>query len=75
MPPEEVIAKVFGVPLIDVTDDTSNTTVSTWDSLAHITLILELEATYRVSLLPEEVFNMTSVASIKKVLGSRGINW
>lgn len=75
MPPEEVIAKVFGVSLAEVSDDTSNTTVGSWDSLAHIILITELEATYSVSLSPDEIFNMTSVASIKRVLSTHGAIW
>jgi acyl carrier protein len=61
MRPEEIIAKVFDVPVSEVTDDTSNKTIKAWDSLGHLTLILELESAYRVSLSPEEVFTMVSV--------------
>jgi acyl carrier protein len=75
MPPEEVIAKVFGVSLTEVSDDTSNKTVGSWDSLAHIILITELEATYGVSLSPGEIFNMTNVAAIKQVLNTHGVTW
>lgn len=75
MQPEEVIAKVFGMPPTEVTDDTSNKTVSTWDSYGHLTLILELEATYRLSLSPDEVLNMINVKCIKQTLASHGVTW
>lgn len=75
MAPEEIVAKVFGMTPTEVTDDTSNRTVGTWDSLGHITLILELEATYGVSLLPDELFEMTNVASIKQILSTYGVTW
>jgi acyl carrier protein len=75
MRPEEVIAKVFGVPVSEVTDDTSNKTIRAWDSLGHLTLVLELESTYRVSLSPEEVFNMTNVKSVKRTLADHSVIW
>ena len=75
MQPEEVIAKVFGMPVAEVNDDTSNKTVGAWDSYGHLTLVLELEATYDVSLSPEEVFNMISVRSVKETLAAHGVTW
>ena len=75
MRPEEIIAKVFDVPVSEVTDDTSNKTIKAWDSLGHLTLILELESAYRVSLSPEEVFTMISVKRIKEQLVAHGVMW
>lgn len=75
MQPEEVIAKVFGMPVAEVNDDTSNKTIDAWDSYGHLTLILELEATYGVSLSPEEVFNIISVRSVKQTLVAHGVMW
>jgi acyl carrier protein len=75
MRPEEVVAKVFGIMPAEVNDNTSNRTVGAWDSLGHITLVLELEATYSVSLSAEELFSMTDVASMKLILNSHGVSW
>ena len=75
MRPEEVVGKVFSIPVADVTDSTSNKTISDWDSFGHITLILELESTYRVALAPQDALAITDVASIKKVLKSYGAAW
>ena len=75
MVPETIIARVFGLSRRLVTDETSNTTLETWDSLNHVTLILELEAAYGVSLSAEEALTMTDVGSIKRVLRAHGVEW
>lgn len=75
MTPEAVVARVFGVPRHTVTDATSNATLEAWDSLNHVTLIMELEAAFGVSFSAEETLGMTDVAAIKRVLGDHGASW
>jgi acyl carrier protein len=75
MAPEAVVARVFGLARAAVTDATSNTTVAEWDSLNHVTLVLELESAYGVSLSAEETLAITDVAAIKRVLRSHGVAW
>jgi acyl carrier protein len=75
MAPEAVVARVFGLPRRSITDATSNTTVDAWDSLNHVTLILELEETYGVSLPAEDALSMTDVGAIKRVLRNHGVEW
>jgi acyl carrier protein len=72
MSPESIIARVFGVARSSVTEATSNKTLSTWDSLNHVTLILELEAAYGISVSAEEALTMTDVGAIKRVLLAHG---
>ena len=50
MAPEAVLSKVFNVSERDLSDATSNRSLAAWDSLGHVTLVLELEAAYGVSL-------------------------
>jgi len=73
--PEEVVSKVFGVERRLVTDATSNRSLTEWDSLGHITLVVELEATYGVSVSAEDALAMTDVGTIKRVLRDRGATW
>jgi acyl carrier protein len=75
MAPEAVVARLFGLSRSAVTDATSNATVAAWDSLNHITLILELESVFNVSLSAEDALAMTDVASIKRVLQAHGADW
>ena len=75
MVPEAVVARVLGMSRSAVTDATSNANVAAWDSLNHVSLILELETTYGVSFSAEETLSMTDVAAIKRVLRSHGASW
>jgi acyl carrier protein len=75
MTPEAVVGKVFGVDPRQVTDTTSGQTLEPWDSLGHVTLVLELEATYGLSFSAEETLQMTDVGAIKRVLRDRGAAW
>jgi acyl carrier protein len=73
MTPEAVVARVFGLPRAAVDDATSNTTVESWDSLNHVTLVLELESAFGVSFSAEETLAMTDVGAIKRVLAAHGV--
>ncbi|HET7228570.1 MAG TPA: acyl carrier protein [Longimicrobium sp.] len=75
MKPELLVSRVLGVPAQQLSDSTSNAQLGTWDSLAHITLVLEIESTYGVSVSVEEALGMTSVGAIKQVLAQRGVRW
>jgi acyl carrier protein len=75
MAPESVVARVFGLARASVTDATSNTSVGEWDSLNHVSLVLELETAYGVSFSAEETLAMTDVGAIKRVLHAHGVTW
>lgn len=75
MRPELLVGRVFGVDAAHVSDDTSAATVPAWDSLAHMTLMLELESEYRLAFSVEEVLAMRDVGTIKRVLAGHGVRW
>ena len=75
MAPEAVVARLFGLPRHTITDATSNANVGAWDSLNHVTLVLELEETFGVSLSAEDALSMTDVGAIKRVLRAHGADW
>lgn len=75
MTPEAVVARVFGREPSEIDATTSPETVPEWDSLGHVTLVIELESTYAVSFSPEETMSLTSVGSIEHALRSRGVQW
>ncbi len=75
MGPEEVMSRVFGVGRNQIDEATSNGSLPEWDSMGHMNLIMELEATYSVSLSPDDALKMTDVASIKRILRDRGATW
>ena len=75
MSPEHLVAKVFGLHPSQVTDATSNQDTPEWDSLGHVTLIMELEGHYGVSFSTEEALGLISVGVLKSTLTERGITW
>jgi acyl carrier protein len=45
----------------------------TWDSFAHLELIMAIEGEFEVSLSADEIAGMTSFAAIRTALVSRGV--
>jgi citrate synthase len=75
MKPEDLISRALGVSRSAIDDSTSNRTLEQWDSLGHVTLVLELEASYGISLSTDETLMMKDVGTIKRVLRERGVQW
>ena len=70
---EQVIGKVFKVDPDELNDASSRDAVKGWDSMAHLTLILELEAEYKVSIAIADAMEMVSVEKIKEILRTYGV--
>lgn len=68
-----VVAQMFDVPVENVTDDDGPDTIESWDSLAHINLVLSLEEEFNVSLSPDDAAEMLSVGTIRQVLSEKGV--
>jgi len=60
-----LIAQVLQIPEYMVTDQLSYRSIMQWDSLAHINLMLALETTYGVTIEPDTIVTLSSVAQIK----------
>jgi acyl carrier protein len=67
-----VIAEVLGVSVETLTDEANPSTIESWDSLAHLNLILALAAEFDMQLSPDEAAEMLSVGEIRKILLERG---
>ncbi len=74
-PPEQVIARVFNVRVSELTEQSSPDTVAGWDSLAHMTLVFELEKEYDISIAPGDAIDMVNVRVIKEILHEYGVDW
>jgi citrate synthase len=73
-PLEEVIAGAFRISPARVTDALAFNAIPEWDSLAHMELMLALEAAYGVSIDEDQMIELTSVGAIRRFLnhGSPG---
>jgi acyl carrier protein len=55
-----------------ITPETSQENTEAWDSLAHLNLILEIEAAFGVRFSSEEIPLLTSVARLQEALERHG---
>lgn len=74
-PPEQVLARVFNVPAHDLRDDSSPDSIATWDSLAHMMMLVELEREYGISVAPADALDARSVGAVKQLLTAYGVSW
>ena len=65
---KSVMAEVFEIDEATIQDDASQKTVSEWDSLQHLNLMVELEDKFDVSFEPEEIGDMTTLAKIVETI-------
>ena len=65
---QRTVAAVVGIAESEVTDETSPDTVSAWDSVTHLNLVMAIEEEFGVFLTPEEAMEMTSVKLIRLLL-------
>jgi acyl carrier protein len=67
-----IVAATFGVPVAQITDQTSSDTIESWDSMNHLHLVVALEAEFGVSFEPERAVEMTSLRAIEQALVALG---
>lgn len=66
----KIFKSVFGQHT-EISAHTKREDVPEWDSLSHLSLILELEEEFHLGLTPEEIENMKSVEAILKAIEAR----
>ena len=71
---EQIVGKVFNIDPVGVSECSSRDTVAEWDSMGHLTLILELEAQFKVSIAIADVVDMGNVRKIKDTLRRYGVD-
>lgn len=62
---ERMIAQALKISLEEVADDLEYGSIETWDSLAHVSLMLQIESEYDVEIDEETMVELTSVRAIK----------
>lgn len=70
---QDIIAAALSIPAEQVTDDLSYQSIPEWDSVSHIYLITELEATFNITIDTDEVLEMSSVEKVKETLRKHNI--
>jgi acyl carrier protein len=69
----KLLAEVLRIPEELVTDATTLLNTETWDSFAHLELIVAIESEFGLSLSADDIATMTSFPAIRTALISRGV--
>lgn len=72
---KNTLATVFNVPVDIIGEDSSMDTLSRWDSVKHLNLVLAIEDAFNVSLTEEQSLEILSFPLIKIVLAEHGVNF
>lgn len=70
---EKNIAEVFALPESAVVDGLALSDIPTWDSLAHMMLIVRLEQDYAIQFSGDEIADLRSVGDIRATLQAHGV--
>lgn len=62
---EELIAQALKIPVEEVRDDLEYGTIKAWDSLAHVSLMVQIENDFDVEIDEDTMIELTSVRAIK----------
>ena len=68
----KVVADVLGLPLGEVTLETSHENVGDWDSMNVINMMMAIESEFAVELAVDDAARFVSVGAIVAVLRERG---
>ncbi|MCP4314564.1 MAG: hypothetical protein GY789_00645 [Hyphomicrobiales bacterium] len=64
----QIVAQATRTPLEEVKEDSAIESLSAWDSIAHIAIILAIEERLARPLTPEAIVNVESVRTIADLL-------
>jgi acyl carrier protein len=63
-----IMSDVFELNLLELEGDIKQEDIENWDSLSHLTLVVELEEFFSVSFEPEDISEMNSLEKIQVIL-------
>ncbi len=69
----EIVAKVLILEENDVNDAVSRENTESWDSLAHLMLITEVESAFGVTFSDEDIIEIKTVGDLKSKLRKLGV--
>lgn len=69
---EKIFSEVFVLPESSVVDSLALGEIPTWDSLAHMMLIVRLEETYQIQFTGDEIADIKSVGDVRAALQAHG---
>ncbi len=65
----------LSIPIARVVDSLSYESIPEWDSVAHMSLITELESVFNIMLDTDEILALSTVAIARDILTKHGIDF
>ena len=67
----QIASDVLGVPLEQMTSQSTPETLENWDSMRHLNMVLALEGAFGVMFVPEEMERMVSIETIAAIVAEK----
>jgi len=71
----KVFADALGVDEKIITDDLQYNSIPEWDSVAHMSLVAEIEETFNIMLDTDDIIDMSSPAKAKEILAKYDVEF
>lgn len=71
----QIISKVMNVPIEEIDDESSPSTISSWTSFNGYVLLYELESNFNVKFSIDEAMDVKNVSDIKRHLQNHGVSF
>jgi len=69
----QILADTLALPAQKIPGDASMETISEWDSIAHLNLVMTLEQEFHVQFSAAELIALNSLPAIEQALTARGV--
>ena len=69
----QIVANILGVPPDVLHAGSSPRDFPQWDSVAHIDIVLSVEAEFGVTFTPDEMLDTLSIGALEEILRQRGV--
>ncbi|MCW3108301.1 MAG: acyl carrier protein [Segetibacter sp.] len=67
----QILSKILEVPETEIHEDMKRENFENWDSIQHLTLIAELEETFRICFEPEEIEGIKIVKDLTEMVAKK----
>ncbi len=68
-----IVAKVFSIPISDISDESGPETIESWDSFNGLVLVDDLENHFNIKFSISEITDVKTVADIKRHLKNHDV--
>lgn len=65
---EDAFIKIFEITKDDLKDDLKYNTISLWDSVGHMQIVMEIESLFNITMETEDILDFSSFKMGKKIL-------